>query len=162
LIAAYLKLCQTEFDSFQRPADRHSHFADHYDYDVALSPDTAAARMKIRLMQGILGLVHRLAESHHVRLVVLIEPSSMDLTRNLSPNYTDFLAYQDYRPERLSRIIEGAAEMHGMDVINLYDVFSKNSPEHLYFADRDDHWNDSGQMLASRIVADHLKPYIAR
>jgi hypothetical protein len=163
IIRAYLNLCQTEYDHFQRAEwGRASHFADHYDYDVALFPGSVSAKLKIRLMRGILGLAKRLAEKNNVRLVVLIEPSSMDLTMNLSPNFTDFSAYSDYRPEGLSRIVEEAAKVHKLDVINLFDIFSKNSPQDLYFPDGDDHWTDSGQLLASRVVADHLTHYVSR
>ena len=38
-------------------------------------------------------------------------------------------------------------------MINLYDTFSHNAPETLYFGDRDNHWNDAGQRLAAETVA---------
>lgn len=137
-----------------------SHFQDYYDVDVALFPDSESARTKVRLLNGIMRALEELAVEKGTEVVVLIQPSSRDLTRNISPNYTDFRAYPDYRRDRLSSVVEEAALRHGLHTINLFVPFSTNRPENLYFKEIDDHWNDAGQRLAARITADYIRDQI--
>ena len=43
-----------------------------------------------------------------------------------------------------------------MSYVSLFDAFSNNDPDSLYFDGGDDHWNAAGQRLAAEIVAEHL------
>src|SRR5512146_1286661 len=154
VIRYYLDLCETEYRFFTKPgAQRPSHFADHYDYDLALEPAGESARTKVTLMTGILHMAKQLAATKQAQLLVTVQPSSFDLTTHLRPNFTDFEGFPGYRRDRLAQIVEQAAETEGIDVINLFDLFLNHAPDRLFFANNDDHWSEAGQELAAHTVA---------
>lgn len=155
-VEAGLLLCQAEYAVYhQRQARRFSHFADHYDFDVALYPNHPASQDKIRLMGEILKAAASFATAQEIPLLVLIQPSARDLTATVSPNKNDFAAYPAYRPENLSALMAGLSETHGIPYINLWDVFATNDPAVFYLKD-DDHWNEAGQDLAAQVTAARL------
>jgi acetyltransferase AlgX (SGNH hydrolase-like protein) len=154
VIRYYLDLCETEYRFFEHPGpQRPSHFADHYDYDLALDPTRDSARTKVTLMKGILHRAKELAATKQVQLLVTVQPSSFDLTTHLHPNFTDFERFPGYRRDRLAQIVEQAAQAEGIDVINLFDLFSNHAPDRLFFTNNDDHWSEAGQELAAQTVA---------
>lgn len=155
-IGYYLKLCEAEYRFFKQPAfHRPSHFADHYDYDLALDPTGASARTKVTLMRGILRLAKQLTTAKQVQLLVTVQPSSIDLTTHLHPNFTDFEGFPDYQKDRLSTIVEEGARAEEIDAINLFDLFVGHDPDQLFFPN-DDHWNEAGQELAAQTVATYM------
>ena len=127
---------------------------DYYDIDVAVAPESEPARAKLSLLAAILSEAKATADRAGVPLLVVIEPSSVDLT-TLDPVNHETLAraYESYDRRRLTRSIEELCRSASIDVINLYDTFSHNAPETLYFGDGDSHWNDAGQRLAAETVA---------
>lgn len=133
-----------------------SHFADHYDIDIALRPNGESAATKIALMDRVLEKAKTLADEKNVKFVVMIQPSSIDLTRNLATNYEYLKRYPEYQRERLTSIIDQICTRHDIPRVNLYPVFYNNNPELLYFREDDDHWNDAGQKLAARVTADFI------
>ena len=136
---------------------RFSHFADHYDSDVALEPGGDAARAKRRLLSAVLARGGRAAASREIGFVVLVQPSSRDLTTNLSPNHTDFASSAAYQRTNLSSFAEQAARSQGLHVVNLYDAFAANDPPKLYFRGGNNfHWNETGQALAAHELASYL------
>jgi hypothetical protein len=126
---------------------------DHYDLDVALHPERPSARAKIELMAAVIGAARDAADRAGVKFLVLIEPSAVDLTTNLTLSYRFLSKFPEYRPERLTQIIEGICAERGIASVNLFPVFKAASPDRLYFRDTDDHWNDAGQDVAAREVA---------
>jgi hypothetical protein len=157
IIRSYLGLCEQEFRLYKQADSRRlSHFADHYDYDVGLVPAKESAQVKMKLMEGILGLAKQFAHRKRIKLLVVIQPSSMDLSTNVSPNYRDFAEFPDYRKEGLTQAIERAAKANDIDVLNLFDLFLRNVPERLYLPDGDDHWSEAGQQLAAQAVAAYM------
>ena len=97
------------------------------------------------------------ALKHGVRFVLLIEPSSHDLTENIVPNYTHFARFTDYAPRTLTGTLETIAQELRMDYINLFEPFTNAGASGLYFSGFDNHWNDAGQALAATIVASRLQ-----
>jgi hypothetical protein len=130
-----------------------SNFTDHYDADLAFFPTSEAARTKVGLMNGVLRKAKQLADSKQVEFMVMIEPSSDDMTTNEEPNYTSFAAFPEYKRTNLSSFVERICVENHIAYINLWEPFSKNSPENLYFKGDDNHWNDAGQDLAAREAA---------
>ncbi len=156
-IGFYLAVSRLEYEAYADPArGAFSTFADHYDFDLALQPDTRSARLKLALMRAVLAEARAEAARNGVALLLMIEPSSRDLTTNLSPNYTDFGQFPAYRPENLSAAVAGIGESLHIDAVNLFPVYQASRPERLYFSDGDNHWNDAGQALAAEVVARHL------
>jgi len=87
--------------------------------------------------------------------LVIIQPSSRDLTTNLTPNYTDFASYPDYRPSNLTTFMAELCDQQGIANINLWNVFANNEPENLFLS-ADDHWSEAGQEMAARVTATYL------
>jgi hypothetical protein len=137
---------------------KFSHFYDHYDIDLAIHPKAESSKTKVKLMEAVLGEIKHVTQSRQIPLLVLIEPSVIDLTENARVTYKDLQAYKDYRRDTLTRSIEAICMGLGMARVNLFEVFMSNRPEALYFRDPDDHWNDAGQDLAARVTA----AYVAR
>ena len=148
---------QKEFDLYQKREKRAvSHFADHYDLDVAARPNSEPAQIKKKLMQGILKKVQALAAAKDVKLVVLIQPSSRDMTENLPLNFTHFAKLDGYAPRNLTDAVEIICNSLGINNINLFAEFENGPAEQLFFQENDGHWNDAGQALAARITASYL------
>jgi hypothetical protein len=71
-------------------------------------------------------------------------------------NFLVLSKYADYRPDRLSSLVQSLCERAGLESVNLVPVFSEHDPDTLYFRKSDNHWNDAGQNLAARTVANHI------
>ena len=138
-----------------------SHFADHYDSDVALEPQGEVAREKRSMLSAVLARGGRAAALRGIGFVVLVQPSTRDMTTNLSPNHTDFASSAEYRRTNLSRFAEDAARSHGLHVVNLYDAFAANDPAQLYFhTGHNYHWNEAGMALAAHELAAYLATHL--
>ncbi len=148
---------EKEFEVYREGKPRaYSHFGDSYDLDVAARPDSESARAKRALMAEILKAAQTLLRSRGIKLVILIQPSSRDLTENLPFNHVQLSAMPGYSPSNLSSAVEAICASLNLGCINLFDHFADNDPETLYFQEDDDHWNDAGQALAARITADYI------
>ena len=135
---------------------------DYYDIDVAVAPESESARAKLSLLGAILREAKDTADAAGVALLVAIEPSRVDLT-TLDPVNHESLreAYPSYDRQRLTRSIEELCHSEAIDVVNLYDAFSENSPDTLYFKGDDNHWNDAGQRLAAETIAPRVVARLA-
>src|SRR5262249_15290013 len=131
--------------------------ADHYDIDLATNPDSASSKIKIALMEAVLKEVRKITSEKNVRLLVIIEPSIVDLTENYLFTYKDLQRFPDYRQDNLSHLADSMCARNEIDRIDLFDFFTKNSPGDLYFKDGDTHWNDRGQDLAAQVTAARLE-----
>ncbi len=133
-----------------------SHFADHYDSDVALFPESDSARTKMQLLDQLLLQFQRLADSKNTDLLVVIQPSARDITSNHRPNHHDFLSYDTYDPANMTQAVDRILNTHNIHGVNLWSTFERNDPDSLYFKGGDNHWNDAGQRLAARQVAEYI------
>ena len=157
VIAEALVLEDSEYAVYKANQPRlYSHFADHYDFDSALRPAGESAQSKKHLLAAILDRAKSLADAHGIELVVLIQPSSRDLSQNLSPNYTHLQQFPNYRKDRLTSIVEDICARKEIRYVNLYPVFSAGDPASLYFGEGNDHWNDAGQELAASRTAEYM------
>jgi hypothetical protein len=136
---------------------KFSHFADHYDMDVAIDPDRESSRVKIRLMDGVIRKANAIARSQGVEFLVLIQPSAKDMTiSNSSFGYDHLEKYPSYRRTNLTDAVESICVSGDVNFVNLYPLYEKNSPEELFFEGGDDHWNDRAQLLAARYTAEYI------
>jgi L-rhamnose mutarotase len=162
MLNTFLSLNEKEYSVYTKHQPKlFTHFAyGDYDADLALFPSSEAAKTKIGLMNGVLRKAKQLADSKEVKFLVIIEPSSKDLTTNMEPNYKTFETYPGYKRTNLSSFVERICVENQIPYINLWEPFLKNHPENLYFKEDDVHWNDAGQDLgageAARFIADHF------
>ena len=140
-----------------RKPRRFSVLADHYDLDVATDMGSESARVKIALMDRVLRKARDFAAAKNIKFLVLIQPSSLDLTENLSPNHGDLAKFSGYRRKNMSSAVEKICDRAGLPRINLFDIFMKNDPETLYFKRANSHWSPRGQALAAEATADYLQ-----
>jgi len=129
---------------------------DHYDIDIALFPRNESSKTKMALMSHVLKNAKMLADARNIRFMVMIQPSSRDLTTNLALNYKHFLQYSGYKRTNLAFAVDSICRDNKIHKINLFDLFLRSKPETLYFSGRDNHWNDAGQELAAQEVAQYI------
>jgi lysophospholipase L1-like esterase len=143
------------YDEYRTAGSEHTAvglFRDHYDADLAVAPDSASARYKLALMEGILRQMRAVTAARHVPLLLLIVPSPIDVCG--SYDYAvDPKQYPLYRHSRLSDDVESIAERNGITYLNLFRPFSDANADDLYFRFGDDHWNDAGQRVAAELVS---------
>ena len=113
-------------------------------------------------MEGVLRKVKRTAEEKGTKLLVLIEPSAIDVTHGNAPLTSTYLSrFHEYRNDRLTSVIDEICARNQIDRINLFPIFTRNDPDSLYFK-FDDHWNDAGQDLAARETAKYIQVSLPR
>lgn len=157
IVTRWMADSEEEYAIYKQGKPREfSHFADHYDIDIALHPNSESAITKIALLDRVMAKARAIADEKDVKFMVLIQPSSIDLTQNLATNYDYLQRYADYRRDRLTSIIDDICTRHNISRVNLYPIFYNNNPLSLYFRKGNDHWNDAGQKLAARVTADFI------
>ena len=73
-------------------------------------------------MNKILQEFKKVASESNIKLLVLIEPSAVDISRNSYMNYEDLESnFSDYRPANLVNFIENSCKEHNIHFINLFD-----------------------------------------
>jgi hypothetical protein len=151
----FLALSQREFDVYANGEPRSfSWMADNYEADIALTPDAASAQTKMALMAAILRRAGELAREASVRLVVLIQPASRDITENLPNHHAELSRYPEYDPRRMTSFLVDACNAAGVEYVDLYPVYTGvDDPGALYFRIDDNHWTEAGQRLAAEVTA---------
>jgi len=152
------RLVDEEFSVYKggQPGE-HFDLLGHYDLDVALDPDKESSKTKINLMEAILKKANIVALSKGIKLLIVIQPSVIDLTKgNAVLDYEYLQRYPKYRRTNLSDAVKNISVANNINYINLYEVFVKNDPENLFFRDGDDHWNDQGQDIAAKETASYI------
>ena len=107
-------------------------------------------------MTAVIGRAKSFADSHGIAFVVLIQPSSRDMTTYTEPNHVDYTEYEAYKPTNLTDFAEQSARSVGAAFVNLFQPYADNDPDKLFWTDGDTHWNNEGQVLAARVVAEYL------
>jgi hypothetical protein len=150
----YMEWCKGEIAAYKAGLPRqYSHFGDHYDLDMAIAPESEVAQLKTKLMRAVLEGIQQTAKEHHLPLLMVILPSTMDMSTNFNLNHTIYAKHKAYRREYLSTTMEQLCTELNIPAINLWHPFLKNNPDSLYFVHPDNHWNDNGQRLAAQITA---------
>ena len=159
MIAICNQLSKEALDTYNGKNDHiQSHFADHYDIDVATKPSSLSAQKKIILMEKIIEQFRMEAADKNIKLLVLIEPSSVDLTTNGFLSHKELTQeFPEYRPTNLTNFIEQICSKNDIPYINLYAPFLQSNPERFYFRKGNDHWTDKAQQLAAKISSDYIQ-----
>jgi len=154
LIRQYYSAMEREYSVYKQSKPRYlSIFEDCYDLDIALSPDAESSKTKIKLMDGVIKKAKDIADKNGIGFIVLIQPAVIDLTKNFAFSYEHLEKYPGYRKTNLTNAVKNICISNHIDFINLFDIFSKNNPEDLFFKGRNDHWNDQGQDIAAKETA---------
>jgi hypothetical protein len=163
LIDRIQSFSQDEYSVYQqREPRKFSHFADHYDFDIAIDPDSESSRVKIKLMEAVLKELKSLAFSKNIELAIVIQPSVIDLTENFKFSFKHLARYSRYKRSNLTDAVETICRASGVHFINLFNAFLENGPEELYFRGGDPHWNNQGQQIAARETASFILTKILR
>ena len=142
---------------------QYSHFADHYDFGVAVDPQAPASKIRIALMAAVLKKARDFADGKGIGFMVLIQPSVIDLTTdNAVLSYEYLQRFPNYHRRNLSSAIQQICNENAIAVVNLFDLFDANDPQNLYFRSGNDHWNDRGQQLAARETVPLILRYASR
>lgn len=143
--------CEKEFNTYKNGQKRKfSHFADHYDFDIATNPTGASSKVKINLMNEVIKKAADTAAKQGIKFMVLIQPAAFDVTQKFMLNFENLKEFRDYKATNLTSPIEIACRENNIHYVNLFDPFLQNQPDSLYFFDM--HWSDKGQDLAAKEV----------
>jgi hypothetical protein len=150
-----LKQHDREFAVYRAGAPRkYSMFSDHYEADIAFAPHLESAQTKRKLLAAVLERAAEVAKEHEVPFVVVIQPTSRDLTTNLPNHYQALEGTAGYDRRRLDAWVTAICEESGIDFINLFDTYeATGEPNEMYFPTPDPHWNERGQLIAAEAVA---------
>ncbi len=160
-VAKLISATNTDYSAYKQEGTTIT--SDHYDIDIALDPKSESATTKVAIMESVLVEAHRVAQSKRLQLLVLIQPSWIDITTNDDDlDYRYLAKYSSYDRERLTSIVEDICMRWGIHNINLFKTFSENDANKLYFQKNNNHWNDAGQDLAAREVARYIRSYFLR
>jgi lysophospholipase L1-like esterase len=140
---------------------KYSMFSDHYEGDIAFAPRSESAQTKRRLLAAVLERASRVAKERAIPFLVAIQPTSRDLTTNLPNHHKALAGIPGYDRRRLDAWVVAICEEVGIEFVNLFDAFAATGkPNELYFPTPDPHWNEAGQLVAARAVAERIKPLL--
>lgn len=160
-IQKHISINEAEYSVYQQEKPKkYSHFADHYDLDVAIFPDAESTTTKKKLMEAILKKAKKIADAKSVGFLVLIQPSVIDLTENFVASYKDLEKYPGYKKRNLTDAVNNICVINNIHKVNLFNVFLKNNPQELFLGGGNNHWNNRGQDIAAKEVASYLLTYL--
>lgn len=144
-----------EFEVYSRGEDRQfSHFADHYDLDIAIEPNGPSAITKKTLMSLVLAVAKSVADTHGIEFLVLVLPSVRDMSNSNSIlHYEHLRTYPEYKRTNLTDPVINACQSNDIDCINLFVTYNGPDASSFYFRGKNDHWNDKGQDIAAKEVS---------
>ncbi len=131
-------------------------FGDYYDLDISLTPNSDSAKYKLRLMEQVLLEIVRQGQARGVPVVFVFIPADIDACNERDLVRIDRSEFPAYRRSALTDALERIAERHSLHYLSLFQIFRDNGPDGLYFRGNESHWNDQGQDLAAKRVAEYL------
>lgn len=153
-----LELCVEEVREFALERDDvvRNLFWDHPDEDVRLRPSSESARYKVRFMDAMLALIRSTADAADVPLLLVIIPAAADVGEAFDGHTVDREEFPAYEPTNLTAPLVAICKQRGLEYVNLFPAFRAGEADELHFHGADVHWNDAGQALAARLVAEHV------
>jgi hypothetical protein len=162
-IAALEKVTLAEFENY-RQGKYTTWLGDIYDFNIALNPESDAARQAELLLLGVFNEAREKSKALNACFVVLIQPSEYDVSELGILSHVDLARYSEmnnrsYQPRNLTDIARRAAESSGVDYINLFDIY-ENSAQNVYepfeIDKGDNHWNAAGVRMAAGALHDYM------
>lgn len=143
-----------EYDIYREHRAREiSHFADHYDIDIATDPNADSSRTKVMLMEKILLEAKNLVNAKQIAFLVVVQPSVFDLTSGTGYlSHQDLEKYKNYKQDNLTKPFRNICKTHNLSCVHLIDDFLQNKPNSLY-RKNDNHWNVKGQRISAEATA---------
>lgn len=130
---------------------------DKYSTDIALEPDSDAARYQVRVMGAVLKAMSQLSREKSIPLAIINIPHPMDLLNGThSSGFIDKAKFPAYQSRRLTDLVQTLAGAAGLPQLNLYPVFKATDVNQHFFKGGDDHWNSLGQKLAANATTEFL------
>jgi hypothetical protein len=128
---------------------------DYYSADVSLTPRSASAQYKVKLMRANTARIKEIAGKNGTPLVFLFIPHPADVagSHDLWPPF-DRKRFPDYDGRNQMAPLEHAAKSLGVPFLSLYDLYREHGAHNLYLRGGDDHWNAAGQRLAAQAMVD--------
>ncbi|VAW71534.1 hypothetical protein MNBD_GAMMA12-3556 [hydrothermal vent metagenome] len=153
----YEQECKLEYLNYENGAEMStSHFADHYDFDLATNPDSDSAKVKVLLMKRTLERFKIESAKRNIKLVVVVQPSSIDtIMSGRLVSREELSNYNKYNYKNLTNPIKTICKALELYCVHLIDGFLINSPETLYLKN-DNHWNNAGQELSAKLTTDYI------
>ncbi len=144
--------CASEYSIYQQGG--HSGWLDdHYDFDLALRPESDSAKLKLALMQAVLAAAQQYATEQGQAILFLVEPSSIDMTTNLAVNHQTLAQDPGYDRRRLYDSIVAMLGLQHSRYLGLWDVFAAAGAERMYLRADNPHWSQQGMMTAAEATA---------
>jgi len=128
-------------------------YVDQYDADVALTPSGQSADFKRRLMSATLEAIVSTARANCVPIAFVVIPHPIDVCDEYDSAQVDLERYPEYRRTNLTGSIVARLRELTVPTVDLFEVFSTEGANGLYFRAGDDHWNEAGQSLAATATA---------
>ncbi len=128
---------------------------DYYSADVSLTPNSESARYKVALMKAVMRRIRDVAQQNGTPLAFLFIPHPVDVTDHYDSWQIDRKKFPDYDGRNQIAPLEETARTLRVPFVSLYDIYRQHDANSLYFHD-DDHWNDAGQQMAAKVMADYL------
>jgi hypothetical protein len=163
-VAYVRELSRLASDALLAYRERSPHYVriDSYDIDVATVPESDSSKTKVTLLRAILKEAKRHAMEMDVELLVVVQPSRVDVATTAPLDHRFLSRYPNYRRDALTGLVEGLCRELRIEVLNLFPIFVANEPNELYFRDTDNHWNDRGQAVAAAAAAQRVSLLISR
>lgn len=109
-----------------------------------------------------LGQIQDICNKNGIKLVVAIIPDEIQINPSLQMRVRKEMSVQEgfwnntLPNERLAEKLKGM----GVDYLDLYPYFLKESQVRQLYRPRDSHWNIAGNLFAANIIKDHILRYI--
>lgn len=158
VIDRLLERAAQEYDDFEvKKSDVVTNLQqDQYNADIALLPNSAPVRFKVRLMEAVLTHIDQIAKRNGVPLAFMFIPYAGDVVEHYYDFTVDRARFPDYRPENITDALKGIAERNGLTYLNLWDTFRPLDADTFFIHGGDDHWNETGQHVAAEALADFI------
>ncbi len=158
VIDEWLRACYNEYQSYVVDGSSVvvNLLKDHWDGDLALTPGAPSALHKVKLMRELVREFQRTFAERQRRWLLLIIPSPIDVCADY-PLAPALGRYPDYRRDRLTGALAEIARELDVPHLDLFEPFRAAEPCELFFPYANDHWNDRGQELAARLLADFIR-----
>ncbi|MBI2140936.1 SGNH/GDSL hydrolase family protein [Candidatus Woesearchaeota archaeon] len=137
-------------------------FADTFDVDISVEPESPCVEYKMNLMAGIIRRMKEVADAKGVHLLLLVIPSKYEVEE---PDFSEAVASLNaslnlnnagYDRESRYLFLDNVARASNISYVDLFPIFLERSRAEQLFWENGGHWNVAGQSLAVQLVKEEL------